>query len=97
MVARAEQGEQFRRPSPRARLLARITESVYQSDDGVYRSDLLLTTGEVSTIFRVSDRTVRVWTDEGKIETIKTLGGHRRVRAGSILESLLSEESHLRS
>jgi excisionase family DNA binding protein len=38
----------------------------------------LLTPGEVAELFRVDPRTVTRWATDGKLATIRTLGGHRR-------------------
>src|SRR5581483_6420848 len=47
------------------------------------RSDLqpesrLLTPAEVAALFRVDPKTVTRWAQQGKIRSIRTLGGHRR-------------------
>jgi len=46
--------------------------------------EVLLTPGEVAQIFRVNPKTVSRWARAGKISTIRTLGGHRRFRAGDV-------------
>jgi excisionase family DNA binding protein len=46
--------------------------------------EMLLTPGEVAQIFRVNPKTVSRWARAGKISTIRTLGGHRRFRAGDV-------------
>jgi excisionase family DNA binding protein len=38
----------------------------------------LLTSGEVARIFRVEVATVNRWGRQGKLTTLRTLGGHRR-------------------
>lgn len=40
----------------------------------------LLTPGEVATIFRVDTKTVRRWAVAGKLDSVRTPGGHRRYR-----------------
>lgn len=42
------------------------------------KDEILLTTGEVATLFRVSHRAVRTWADAGRLPYVRTLGGHRR-------------------
>ncbi|MFN2591663.1 MAG: helix-turn-helix domain-containing protein, partial [Candidatus Dormibacteria bacterium] len=42
------------------------------------KPDLYLRTGEVATMLHVSTKTVARWADEGKINYVLTLGGHRR-------------------
>lgn len=48
------------------------------------QNDYLLTPSEVAGLFRVDPKTVTRWADEGKLSTIRTLGGHRRFRASEI-------------
>ena len=50
--------------------------------------DALLTPSEVATLFRVSPKTVTRWSRAGKLTAFKTLGGHRRFRAGEVREVL---------
>jgi len=38
----------------------------------------LLTPAEVAALFRVDPKTVTRWAQQGKIRSIRTLGGHRR-------------------
>lgn len=40
----------------------------------------LLTPSEVATMFRVSQKTVTRWAQDGRLTSIRTLGGHRRYR-----------------
>jgi excisionase family DNA binding protein len=40
--------------------------------------DELLTPAEVARIFRVDPKTVSRWAIAGKIDSVRTLGGHRR-------------------
>jgi excisionase family DNA binding protein len=63
------------------------TSEVSQAD----RPTPLLTVPEVAAILRVTDRTVRRWANEGRIERIK-LGGVARFTASSI-EELIAQES----
>jgi excisionase family DNA binding protein len=41
-------------------------------------SEPLLTPQEVATMFRVDAKTVSRWAKAGKLDSIRTLGGHRR-------------------
>jgi excisionase family DNA binding protein len=45
----------------------------------------LLTPGEVAAIFRVDPKTVNRWTKAGKLDSIKTPGGHHRFRKDDVL------------
>ncbi|MFL1435932.1 BldC family transcriptional regulator [Nocardiopsis protaetiae] len=38
----------------------------------------LLTPTEVAALFRVNPKTVTRWADEGRLHSLRTLGGHRR-------------------
>jgi excisionase family DNA binding protein len=42
------------------------------------QSEPLLTPQEVATMFRVDAKTVSRWAKAGKLESIRTLGNHRR-------------------
>lgn len=42
------------------------------------RQEKLLTPGEVAELFRVDPKTVGRWAAAGKLNSIRTLGGHRR-------------------
>jgi excisionase family DNA binding protein len=52
----------------------------------------LLTPAEVAKAFRVDPKTVTRWAKEGKLASIRTLGGHRRYRAAEI-HSLLHDDA----
>lgn len=54
-----------------------------------------LTPGEVARIFRVDPKTVTRWARQGKLDTTRTLGGHRRFRKDQITR--LIEEARERS
>ena len=57
--------------------------------------DALLTPAEVASLFRVSPKTVTRWARAGKLTAMKTLGGHRRFRAGEVRTALTSAEEQL--
>lgn len=42
------------------------------------RDDKLLTPGQVADMFNVDPKTVTRWAKDGKLNYIRTLGGHRR-------------------
>ena len=48
------------------------------------RKDSLLTPGEVAAMFRVDPKTVTRWAKAGKLNAIRTLGGHRRFRESEV-------------
>jgi excisionase family DNA binding protein len=50
--------------------------------------DELLTPSEVAALFRVDPKTVTRWAKAGKLTSIRTLGGHRRYRAGEVYSLL---------
>ncbi len=58
--------------------------------------DELLTPSEVAALFRVDPKTVTRWAKAGKLTSIRTLGGHRRYRAGEVY-TLLDRTSAVRT
>lgn len=44
----------------------------------------LLTPAEVATVFRVDPKTVTRWGKAGKLDSVRTLGGHRRYYADQV-------------
>jgi excisionase family DNA binding protein len=54
----------------------------------------LLTPGEVARIFRVDPKTVARWAKAGRIESIRTLGGHRRFSAATVRRLIAEGASH---
>lgn len=53
-------------------------------------ADALMTPSEVAALFRVDPKTVTRWAVAGKLESFRTLGGHRRYRASEV-HALLAE------
>ncbi|TDB90867.1 BldC family transcriptional regulator [Actinomadura sp. KC216] len=51
----------------------------------------LLTPAEVAALFRVDPKTVARWAKAGKINSIRTAGGHRRYRESEVLAFLHGE------
>jgi len=54
----------------------------------VDREDKLMTPGEVALLFRVDPKTVTRWATSGRMDSIKTPGGHRRFRTSTVMEFL---------
>lgn len=48
----------------------------------------LLTPGEVARLFGVDPKTVSRWADAGKLDALRTLGGHRRYREEQVRQLL---------
>lgn len=46
--------------------------------------DVLLTPGEVAKLFKVNPKTVTRWAKTGKIQSIRTPGGHKRFRKSEV-------------
>lgn len=53
-----------------------------------FQQETLLTPSEVAEIFRVDPKTVTRWAKAGKLQAVRTLGGHRRYRKSEVLELL---------
>jgi excisionase family DNA binding protein len=53
----------------------------------------LLTPSEVAKLFRVDPKTVTRWAKAGKLSSIRTLGGHRRYRAGEVHQLLEAQRT----
>jgi excisionase family DNA binding protein len=51
-------------------------------------TESLLTPAEVAALFRVDPKTVTRWAQAGKLNAIRTLGGHRRYRESEVRELL---------
>ena len=54
--------------------------------------DRLLTPAEVAEMFRVRPKTVTRWAKAGKLQAVRTLGGHRRFRAAEVYELLHDQQ-----
>ena len=54
--------------------------------------DELLKPGEVAELFRVDPKTVTRWANAGKIQSVKTLGGHRRFKASVVYKAMMGEK-----
>jgi excisionase family DNA binding protein len=52
--------------------------------------EALLGTGEVARLCGVSEATIKRWADEGALDCVRTVGGHRRFRAGELRRFLIS-------
>ncbi|MBM3686095.1 MAG: BldC family transcriptional regulator [Actinobacteria bacterium] len=57
-----------------------------------HESEALLTPGEVAALFRVDPKTVTRWAQDGRLSSVRTLGGHRRFRAAEV-HALLAQSS----
>ena len=54
--------------------------------------EALLTPGEVAALFRVDPKTVTRWAQDGRLSSVRTLGGHRRFRATEV-HALLAQSA----
>jgi excisionase family DNA binding protein len=54
----------------------------------------LLTPSEVAALFRVDPKTVTRWAQQGKLHSIRTLGGHRRYSEAEI-QQFLNDPQHV--
>jgi excisionase family DNA binding protein len=53
----------------------------------------LLTPAEVAAMFRVDPKTVTRWARAGKLQSVRTLGGHRRYYAADVLKAISGVDS----
>jgi excisionase family DNA binding protein len=51
-------------------------------------ADPLLTPAEVAAMFRVDPKTVTRWAKDGRLTSVRTLGGHRRYREAEVRKLL---------
>ena len=65
-------------------------------DNDLTEPEALLTPSEVAALFRVNPKTVTRWARAGKLNAIRTLGGHRRFRASEIRRCLEEMSNELR-
>ncbi|MDP1793039.1 MAG: BldC family transcriptional regulator [Acidimicrobiales bacterium] len=61
----------------------------------VYQQEKLLTPSEVAAMFRVNPKTVTRWARAGRINAIRTLGGHRRFREAEVIEALANMQENM--
>lgn len=47
-------------------------------------TEALLTPSEVAQMFRVDPKTVTRWAKAGKLNSVRTLGGHRRYKEAEV-------------
>ena len=60
----------------------------------VEQESRLLTPAEVAAMFRVDPKTVTRWAQQGKIRSIRTLGGHRRYSEAEV-QAFLDSPQHM--
>ncbi|MFN8102879.1 MAG: BldC family transcriptional regulator [Acidimicrobiia bacterium] len=67
-----------------------MAEKPQQTNRADFRDEpaRLLTVSEVADLFGVSPKTVSRWAREGRIASVRTLGGHRRFREAQVRELL---------
>lgn len=61
-----------------------FAEVVDVSDRVGSDDEAFMTPGEVARLFGVNPKTVTRWAEAGKLNPIRTLGGHRRYRASEV-------------
>lgn len=61
-----------------------VPEHMNDDVDDRAEPEVLLTPAEVAAMFRVNPKTVTRWARSGKLNAIRTLGGHRRFKATEI-------------
>src|SRR5215469_7377972 len=63
-------------------------KAVRMSGRTVPDAERLLTPAEVAAMFRVDPKTVTRWARDGRLTSVRTLGGHRRYRESEVLALL---------
>ena len=53
-------------------------------------SQFLMTPAEVAALFRVDPKTLTRWAEAGKLQAVRTLGGHRRYRQDEVQNLLVA-------
>jgi len=57
------------------------------------RPERLLTPSQVAALFAVDPKTVTRWAKDGRLTSVRTLGGHRRFSEAQVLELLSASRS----
>ena len=58
-------------------------------------NEALLKPNEVASAFRVDPKTVTRWAQAGKLEAVRTLGGHRRFRKVDVVRAMAEAEQDI--
>ena len=61
--------------------------------DGFTEGDYLMTPSEVAAMFRVNSKTVSRWALSGRLNAIRTIGGHRRFWASEVAAAQARREA----
>ncbi|MDZ7673707.1 MAG: helix-turn-helix domain-containing protein [Acidimicrobiales bacterium] len=69
----------------------RLVQELLNGVESDVLSGRLLRTREVALLFEVSERAVTDWATRGRIQSIRTPGGHRRYPADAVARVLLDE------
>lgn len=86
--------EAFRLSEPRQRsrrrLLDHVAGLVPEEESKILLAfdGVLLRTSDVALLFGVSERCIRKWSDSGKLQCVKTPGGHRLFPAQAVADAL---------
>lgn len=78
-------------PCPGARWTETEAPNKAKPIQSMHTNSPLLTRQEVAILFRVNPKTVSRWATEGRLKTVRTLGGHRRFNRAQV-EELLAEQ-----
>ncbi len=63
------------------------------ADHGPLKEDRLMRVAEVARVFDVETRTVGTWLRAGRLKSVRTPGGHRRIRESAVLALLAEQEA----
>jgi excisionase family DNA binding protein len=75
-------------PDPGGGAGQRGTAEMMMPGEESAEDDRLLTPSEVAEMFRVNPKTVTRWARTGRLQAIKTIGGHRRYRLSEVRKAV---------
>lgn len=58
-------------------------------------NDAVLTPAELAHVFKVDPKTITRWSSAGKLESIRTLGGHRRYLKLDVVRAMKEAEQDI--
>ena len=59
-----------------------------------YGPDTLINTGDAALVLMVSEATIKRWSDAGHFPSIRTPGGHRKIRLADLAHFAIARTTH---